>query len=48
MCCAANAFHATGSITGVYEAGCELFRKRMECAIMLAVARAAREAEEQA
>ena len=43
--CAANAFHATGSITGVYEAGCELFRKRMECAIMLAVARAGREAE---
>ena len=43
--CAANAFHATGSITGVYEAGCELFRKRMECAIMLAVARAEREAE---
>ena len=39
--CAANAFHATGSITGVYEAGCELFRKRMECAIMLQVARAA-------
>jgi uncharacterized protein len=39
--CAANAYHATGSITGVYEAGCELFRKRMECAIMLAVSRAA-------
>ena len=39
--CAANAFHATGSITGVYEAGCELFRKRMECAIMLQVALAA-------
>ena len=38
--CAANAYHATGSITGVYEAGCELFRKRMECAIMLAVSRA--------
>ena len=38
--CAANAYHATGAITGVYEAGCELFRKRMECAIMLAVARA--------
>ena len=37
--CAANAYHATGAITGVYEAGCELFRKRMECAIMLAVAR---------
>ena len=39
--CAANAYHATGSITGIYEAGCELFRKRMECAIMLAVSRAA-------
>ena len=37
--CAANAYHATGAITGVYEAGCELFRKRMECAIMLAIAR---------
>ncbi|MFR8409203.1 MAG: hypothetical protein ACLVA8_07105 [Faecalibacterium prausnitzii] len=24
--CAANAYHATGSITGVYEYGCELFR----------------------
>ena len=39
--CAANAYHATGAITGVFEAGCELFRKRMECAIMLAVSRAA-------
>ena len=37
--CAANAYHATGSITGVYEYGCELFRKRMECAIMMQVAR---------
>ena len=37
--CAANAYHATGSVRGVYEAGCELFRKRMECAIMVAVAR---------
>ena len=35
--CAANAWHATGSVTGVYEYGCELFRKRMECAIMLAI-----------
>jgi uncharacterized protein len=33
--CAANAYHATGSVNGVYEYGCELFRKRMECAIML-------------
>ena len=38
--CAANAYHATGSITSVYEAGCELFRKRMECAIMVAINRA--------
>ncbi len=38
--CAANAYHATGSVTGVYEYGCTLFRKRMECAIMVAIARA--------
>ena len=37
--CAANAYHATGSITGVYQYGCELFRKRMECAIMLEAAK---------
>ena len=35
--CAANAYHSTGSVTGVYKYGCELFRKRMECAIMVAV-----------
>ena len=35
--CAANAYHATGDINGVYEYGCELFRKRIECAIMLKV-----------
>ncbi len=33
--CAANAYHATGSVKGVYEQGCDLFRKRMECAIAL-------------
>lgn len=36
--CAANAYHATGSITGTYEYGCELFKKRMECAIMIKAA----------
>ena len=36
--CAANAWHTTGSITGVYELGCELHKKRIECAIMLKVA----------
>ena len=38
--CAANAYHSTGSVTGVFEYGCKLFRKRMECAIALAVHRA--------
>ena len=37
--CAANAYHSTGSVNGVYKYGCELFKKRMECAIMVAVAR---------
>lgn len=36
--CAANAYHATGSIGGVYEYGCDLFKKRIECAIMMQVA----------
>lgn len=38
--CAANAYHASGSIKGIYEPGCELFRKRMECAIMIKAAEA--------
>ena len=33
--CAANAYHASGSVRGIYEKGCVLFKKRMECAIML-------------
>ena len=37
--CAANAYHATGSVRGVYENGCKLFRKRMECAIMAEIDR---------
>ena len=37
--CAANAYHATGSIRGIYKYGCELFKKRMECAIMMQVAK---------
>jgi len=37
--CAANAYHATGSVKGIYKYGCDLFRKRMECAIMVQVAR---------
>lgn len=38
--CAANAYHSTGSVKGVYKYGCELFKKRMECAIMVAISRA--------
>ena len=36
--CAANAYHASGSIRGVYKPGCELFKKRIECAIMIKAA----------
>lgn len=38
--CAANAYHTMGSVNGIYEFGCELHRKRIECAIMLKVAEA--------
>ena len=37
--CAANAYHATGSVKGIYKDGCDLFRKRMECAIMVQIAK---------
>ena len=39
--CAANAYHATGDISGVYEYGCDLFRKRIECALAVKVAESA-------
>lgn len=41
--CAANALHATGSVRGIYEYGCKLFKKRLECAIMVEVTRSLRE-----
>ena len=41
--CAANAYHATGSIEGIYEQGCELFKKRIECAVKMQVAEAEEE-----
>ena len=37
--CAANSYHATGSVKGVYAYGCELFKKRIECAVMMQVAK---------
>ena len=39
--CAANAYHSTGSVKGVYKYGCELFKKRMECAIAIQIAKRA-------
>ncbi len=41
--CAANAYHFGGDIQGVYEPGCELQRKRIECAIMIKAALAEEE-----
>jgi uncharacterized protein len=38
--CTANALHATGDIHGIYEYGCDVFRKRMECALMIKAAEA--------
>ena len=37
--CAANSYHATGSVNGVYSYGCDLFKKRIECAVMMQVAK---------
>lgn len=36
--CAANSFNETGKLDQVYEIGCELQRKRVECAIMIKAA----------
>ncbi|MCR5301624.1 MAG: thioether cross-link-forming SCIFF peptide maturase [Lachnospiraceae bacterium] len=36
--CAANAYNLSGDINGVYEIGCALQRKRVECAIMMKAA----------
>ena len=39
--CAANAYNFTGDICGAYDIGCELQKKRIECAIMIKAAEAA-------
>lgn len=36
--CSANALHASGDIHGVYKQGCEVFKKRIECALMMKAA----------
>ncbi len=45
--CAANAYHFHGNITDCYEIGCELQKKRIECAIMLKAAYADIESAEE-
>jgi uncharacterized protein len=45
--CAANAYNFTGSILGNYHVGCELQKKRIECAIALKVHASELEAEAQ-
>lgn len=44
--CAANAFHAVGEVSGVYDYGCRLFKKRVECAIMIKAAQAMKNVRE--
>lgn len=36
--CPANALHATGSLKGTYDFSCDIFRKRIECSMMVKVA----------
>ena len=43
--CSANAYNSSGSINGAYEIGCEMQKKRIECAIMIKAALADEEAE---
>ena len=35
--CAANAYHDSESVSGIYSLGCEMLKKRIECAIMMGV-----------
>ena len=36
---AANAYNFSGSINGTYDIGCEMQKKRIECAIMMKAAK---------
>lgn len=44
--CTANALHATGSIKGTDTFSCDVFKKRVECAMMVKVAQSIRAMEE--
>ena len=43
--CAANGWHSTGDVNGVYACGCDLFRCRMECALAVKASEALDNAE---
>ncbi|WP_020060781.1 thioether cross-link-forming SCIFF peptide maturase [Bacillus sp. 123MFChir2] len=43
--CPANALHATGSINGIYDFSCDIFRKRVECSMMVKVTESMRAME---
>ena len=43
---AANSYNAHGNINDAYDLGCELQKKRIECAIMIKAAEAELDAEE--
>ncbi|MFX3625027.1 MAG: thioether cross-link-forming SCIFF peptide maturase [Ectobacillus sp.] len=40
--CPANALHTTGSLKGTYKFSCDIFRKRIECAMIVKVAQSIR------
>jgi len=44
--CPANTLHATGSLNGTHEFSCDIFRKRVECSMMVKVAETLRAMEE--
>lgn len=45
--CAANAYNFSGDICGAYDIGCELQKKRIECAIMIKAAEEEQKNEEE-
>ena len=45
--CMANAFHHSGSVTGIHEEQCVLQRKRVECALYLKAMEALESSEEE-
>ncbi|MDP4107932.1 MAG: SPASM domain-containing protein, partial [Bacillota bacterium] len=45
--CPANALHATGSLKGTYAFSCDIFRKRIECSMMVKVAQSIRAMNDQ-